>query len=153
MSSIAPQSNLTAAVRQRDITCRVTAFESGTEVAHLIPEHERQWFLSNSMDVWNTDLTLDPENLLRDLSNAVLLRSDIHTAFDQRKSSSSRRTLIGLSYICWNQHQTLDSYTIIPASTSPSAVWSSCLRGSHGLYFLRSLDFSADQPRTDWSSD
>ena len=37
------------------------------------------------MTVWNNDLTLDPDNLLRDLSNAVLLRSDIHTAFDQRK--------------------------------------------------------------------
>ena len=81
----APQSNLTAAIRQRDITCRVTAFESGTEVAHLIPEHERQWFLANSMAMWNNDLTLDPDNLLRDLSNAVLLRSDMHTAFDQRK--------------------------------------------------------------------
>jgi hypothetical protein len=85
VSSTAPQSNLTAAIRQRDVTCRVTAFESGTEVAHLIPEHERKWFFSNSMAVWNTDLTLDSDNLLRDLSNAVLLRSDIHTAFDQRK--------------------------------------------------------------------
>lgn len=37
------------------------------------------------MAVWNADLTLDSDNLLRDLSNAVLLRSDIHTAFDQRK--------------------------------------------------------------------
>jgi hypothetical protein len=34
---------------------------------------------------WNNDLTLDSENLLRDLSNAVLLRSDIHNAFDQRR--------------------------------------------------------------------
>jgi hypothetical protein len=84
-SNIAPQSNLTAAIHQRDVTCRVTAFESGTEVAHLIPEHERQWFLSKSMDLWNTDLPLDADNLVRDLSNAVLLRSDIHTAFDQRK--------------------------------------------------------------------
>lgn len=37
------------------------------------------------MTMWNNDLTLDPDNLLRDLSNAVLLRSDMHTAFDQRK--------------------------------------------------------------------
>ena len=27
------QSNLTAAIRERDVTCRITAFESGTEVA------------------------------------------------------------------------------------------------------------------------
>lgn len=37
------------------------------------------------MTEWNSDLTLDPDNLLRDLGNAVLLRSDMHTAFDQRK--------------------------------------------------------------------
>jgi hypothetical protein len=85
VTNTSAQSTLTAAIRQRDLTCRVTAFESGTEVAHLVPEHERQWFLTNSMTMWNNDLTLDPENLLRDLSNAVLLRSDLHTAFDQRK--------------------------------------------------------------------
>lgn len=85
MSNIVPQSNLTAAIHNRDLTCRVTAFESGTQVAHLIPNHERQWFLSNSMDIWNIDRTLDTDNLLRDASNAVLLRSDIHSAFDQRQ--------------------------------------------------------------------
>lgn len=31
------------------------------------------------------DLTLDPDNLLNDLSNVLLLRSDLHTAFDDRK--------------------------------------------------------------------
>jgi len=35
--------------------------------------------------MWNTDLTLDSNKLLNDLSNAVLLRSDLHTAFDERK--------------------------------------------------------------------
>jgi hypothetical protein len=60
ISNTTPQSNLTSAIRQRDITCRITAFESGTEVVHLIPEHERRWFLSNSMTEWNSDLTLDP---------------------------------------------------------------------------------------------
>ena len=79
------QSNLTAAIRQRDVTCRITAFESVTEVAHLIPEHERQWFLSNSMSEWNSFLTLDPGNLLRDPGNVVLLRSDMHKSFDQRR--------------------------------------------------------------------
>jgi len=84
-SNTTPQSTLTASIRQRDVSCRITAFQSGTEVAHLIPEHEKQWFLSNSMTRFNNDTSLDPDNLLRDLSNAVLLRSDMHTAFDQRK--------------------------------------------------------------------
>jgi hypothetical protein len=84
-NTTARQSTLGSAIRQRDITCRVTAFYNGTEAAHLIPEHESQWFNSNSMAEYNGDLLLDPNNLLRDLGNAVLLRSDIHTAFDNRK--------------------------------------------------------------------
>jgi hypothetical protein len=37
------------------------------------------------MEQYNVDTTLDSDNLLRDLSNVLLLRSDIHTAFDDRK--------------------------------------------------------------------
>jgi hypothetical protein len=37
------------------------------------------------MSTYNIDLNLDGDNLLRDLTNALLLRSDIHTIFDQRK--------------------------------------------------------------------
>ena len=84
-TNIAAQSQLSAAVHQRDIACRVTSFQSGTQVAHLIPEHEKAWFLSNSMSMWNDNTTLDSDNLLRDISNGVLLRSDIHIAFDDRK--------------------------------------------------------------------
>jgi len=79
------QSTITGAVRARDITCRMSEHFTSTQVAHLCPEHEKEWFLRNSMSVWNTDLTLDPDNLTNDLSNVVLLRSDLHTAFDNRK--------------------------------------------------------------------
>jgi hypothetical protein len=41
--------------------------------------------LRNSMTMWNTDLTLDPDNLLNDLNNVILLRPDLHAAFDDRK--------------------------------------------------------------------
>jgi HNH endonuclease len=37
------------------------------------------------MTMWNTDLTLDPDNLLNDLNNVILLRPDLHAAFDDRK--------------------------------------------------------------------
>jgi HNH endonuclease len=47
--------------------------------------HESEWFRQNSMSVYNTDLTLDPDNLLNDLSNVVLLRPDLHIALDDRK--------------------------------------------------------------------
>lgn len=81
----APQSTLTAAIRARDMTCRITTHFTATGVAHLCPEHEQEWFLRNSMQSWNSDLTLDPDNLLNDLSNAILLRPDLHAAFDDRK--------------------------------------------------------------------
>ncbi|KAF7894340.1 hypothetical protein EAF00_007854 [Botryotinia globosa] len=84
-STTASQSNLSTAIQRRDTFCRITAFGTATEVAHIIPEHEKQWFIRNSMGRFNINQTLDPQNVLRDLSNAVLLRSDIHTAFDQRK--------------------------------------------------------------------
>ena len=67
--------------------CHLSNYRSlhGYQVAHLCPEHEREWFLRNSMAMWNTDLTLDPDNLLNGLSNVVLLRSDLHAAFDKHK--------------------------------------------------------------------
>jgi len=58
---------------------------TGTEVAHLCPDHERAWFIQNRMDAWNTDHSLDSSNIVNDMSNAVLLRSDLHTAFDERR--------------------------------------------------------------------
>ncbi|PVH75617.1 hypothetical protein DL98DRAFT_643840 [Cadophora sp. DSE1049] len=79
------QSVLTSAVRQRDIIYQITAHHTETEAAHLVPEHEKSWFLSNSMMEYNMDILLDPKNLMRDLSNVMLFRSDLHSAFDSRK--------------------------------------------------------------------
>ncbi|TEY25161.1 hypothetical protein BOTCAL_1323g00010 [Botryotinia calthae] len=84
-STTASQSNLSLAIQRRDSSCRITGFQTATEVAHIIPEHEKQWFIRNSMGRFNINQTLDPQNMLRDSSNAVLLRSDIHFAFGQRK--------------------------------------------------------------------
>ena len=85
IASSSSQSATSVAVRARDIRCKVTGWEDGTEVAHLVPDHERKWFLSNNMSRYNEENTLDPENLLRDPNNLLLLRSDIHTQFDDRK--------------------------------------------------------------------
>ncbi|KAK5157629.1 hypothetical protein LTR04_005391, partial [Oleoguttula sp. CCFEE 6159] len=81
----AAQSTISGAVRVRDTTCRISTHYTGTEAAHLCPEHEKDWFLRNSMQRWNSDLSLDPAKLLWDMSNLTLLRSDLHTAFDDRK--------------------------------------------------------------------
>jgi hypothetical protein len=76
---------VTGAVRARDGTRWIINHHMGIQAARLCPEHERDWLLRNSMAMWNTDLTLDPDNLLNGLSNVILLRSGFHTAFGDRK--------------------------------------------------------------------
>jgi hypothetical protein len=39
-----------AAAMNRDITCRVSGYMDVLEKAHLVPEDERHWFVSNRMD-------------------------------------------------------------------------------------------------------
>ena len=40
----------TAAVKFRDITCRISAHANSLENAHLVPVSERLWFVSNKME-------------------------------------------------------------------------------------------------------
>lgn len=82
---MAPQSLISPAVRARDRTCRISFHETGTDVAHLCPVHEQAWFISNQMVTWNTDLSLDEKHQMHDASNLLLLRADLHLAFDERK--------------------------------------------------------------------
>jgi hypothetical protein len=106
------QSSVTSAVRARDATCRITNHFNGTEVAHLCPEHEQEWFLRNSMAMWNTDLTLDPDNLLMTsvMSFSCAPICIKHSTIGS--SSSSPNQGMGTWFICSNLLQTLDSYTI-----------------------------------------
>lgn len=83
-SAQSAQSNVSIAVRSRDVGCRITAHQTATEVAHICPKHEEDWFLSNDLQTWNINTALDPDNLLNDMSNLLLLRSDLHKAFDDR---------------------------------------------------------------------
>lgn len=80
----APQSQFPSAVLTRDIVCQATGFSSATEVAHLVPEREQEWFTRNAMSRYNGDTTLDSRHLIRDIGNAMLLRCDIHKQFDDR---------------------------------------------------------------------
>src|SRR5271155_1210428 len=76
------RSTMTGAVRAHDGACQITSHHTDIQVAHLCPEHERDWFLRSSMATRNTNLTVDPDNRLNDLINVILLRSDLHVAFD-----------------------------------------------------------------------
>ncbi|KAG9670166.1 hypothetical protein KCV03_g10336, partial [Aureobasidium melanogenum] len=77
------QGNLTDALLPRDVSCRLTAAIEGTEHAHLVPRTEGEWFRQNTMFQYGVAPRpeIEPIDVPR---NALLLRSDIHTAFDQR---------------------------------------------------------------------
>ncbi|KAF1993929.1 hypothetical protein P154DRAFT_448872 [Amniculicola lignicola CBS 123094] len=74
-------SNLTLALQARDVSCRITGCREGTQVAHICPQKEIEWWHGNGMSRYNVGLA----NTLDDLSNALLLRTDLHIAFDKPK--------------------------------------------------------------------
>lgn len=78
------QSSLTEALLARDISCRVTNHIEGTEQAHLVPRSEELWFSRNGMFQYTNQQRPGTEPI-DDSCNAILLRSDIHTIFDQKR--------------------------------------------------------------------
>ncbi|WEW56208.1 hypothetical protein PRK78_001645 [Emydomyces testavorans] len=62
-------------IHGRDRICRVTGHITGTQVAHICPQSENDWFLRNSMDMYL-------QNGIQNSGNMILLRADIHQAFD-----------------------------------------------------------------------
>jgi len=78
------QGSLTDALLARDITCRLTDTVEGTEHAHLVPRSEVAWFQENTMFRYGVSPRpeVEPIDVPR---NALLLRSDVHTVFDQRR--------------------------------------------------------------------
>ncbi|KAI9768170.1 MAG: hypothetical protein M1840_005000 [Geoglossum simile] len=76
------ESNFSALVSSRDSTCRITGYSSGTEACHLCPKSEIQWFRRNLMGSYNINPNLRVPT--DDVSNAILLRRDLHFEFDSR---------------------------------------------------------------------
>ncbi|KAH8712037.1 hypothetical protein GQ44DRAFT_625931 [Phaeosphaeriaceae sp. PMI808] len=74
-------SNLTLALQARDVSCRITGCREGTQVAHICPQKEVEWWYENGMSRYN----FGSANTLDDISNALLLRTDLHIAFDKPK--------------------------------------------------------------------
>ncbi|KAF8454632.1 hypothetical protein BDZ91DRAFT_747451 [Kalaharituber pfeilii] len=81
-----PPSQYSPAVRARDATCRVTGSGDGLEAAHIVPKAEREWFRRNTMRVYNDNQSLSPHHQLNDQRNCLLLRSDVHQVFNDRRS-------------------------------------------------------------------
>ncbi|OAF60149.1 hypothetical protein VC83_02784 [Pseudogymnoascus destructans] len=72
-------SSLTMALRQRDVTCRITGYREGLQTAHVCPQAEEDWYLRNSMPRYNSGNSESVDNP----ANALLLRADLHIAFDK----------------------------------------------------------------------
>jgi hypothetical protein len=77
-TTLAP-SNLTIALLMRDGSCRLSGCREQLQVAHVVPQSEVDWWRANDMSRYNigTTATLD------DTANALLLRADLHIAFDK----------------------------------------------------------------------
>lgn len=79
------RSNLSVAVNLRDVTCRMSDHEEATEMVHLCPCSEDRWFHGNDMQNYIDDPRKTGSGAVNDPSNVILLREDLHTAFDQLK--------------------------------------------------------------------
>ncbi|KAM3472707.1 hypothetical protein MY8738_008727 [Beauveria namnaoensis] len=72
-------------IHTRDKSCRITASVLGNEVAHLIPRKEDAWFTANQITMYAVRTEAFPSNATNDTSNALLLCSNLHQAFDNRQ--------------------------------------------------------------------
>ena len=81
VSASKAKSNVTVVTRERDKSCRMSGLAEETEVAHLCPDYKFDWWKANRMSRYNLDKT----TTFMDSLNRILLRGDLHTAFDKRR--------------------------------------------------------------------
>lgn len=146
-------SSVSQAVRDRDKSCRLTAYHDGIVRAHLTPRSEVEWFIQQEMDRYNISRSLVGKALVDDTSNALALRHDVHIFFDAGGFIFTRK--LGE----WVPHFLIPSYNLgpeyhntctdLPASVHPAfllariawavlpSVQNFLLRGERRLVSLR----------------
>ncbi|XPS81862.1 hypothetical protein M3J09_013787 [Ascochyta lentis] len=72
---------LTTALLTCEGSCRLTGCREHPQVARVVPLSELLWWRANNMSRYNTS---DEANI-HDTANALLLRADLHIAFDRRR--------------------------------------------------------------------
>ena len=82
----------------RDVSCRITNHIEGTEHAHLVPRSEERWFRENDMFLY-TNQQRPGTDPVDDARNAILLRSDIHTIFDEKRLAIVPKSSILLVHV------------------------------------------------------
>ncbi|KAL8766392.1 MAG: hypothetical protein Q9209_006826 [Squamulea sp. 1 TL-2023] len=73
------------AVIARDVTCRMTDYIEECDIAHLCPKTEVRWFQANRMDLYIMDLRRSGSVAIHDKANVMLLRADVHRAYDKMR--------------------------------------------------------------------
>lgn len=73
-------SDISMAIKARDQSCRVTGFTEAGETAHLIAVKLQEWFMDQGMYNYSDD-----DESIDSTGNQLLLRVDVHRAYDQCK--------------------------------------------------------------------
>ncbi|MCJ1251010.1 hypothetical protein MMC30_008241 [Trapelia coarctata] len=78
-------SSLSTAINTRDRSCRMSLSTEALEVAHICPHQESSWWISNEMSNYLMNPSLAGSSSIDDVVNVILLRSDLHKGFDNKK--------------------------------------------------------------------
>ncbi|KAL8707292.1 MAG: hypothetical protein Q9220_007653 [cf. Caloplaca sp. 1 TL-2023] len=79
-------SNTSIAVSLRDAgQCRVSGRKEQCQACHIIPVDEDIWFHTNDMSQYVYDVQRQSQSAISDINNMMMLRSDLHRAFDTNK--------------------------------------------------------------------
>lgn len=78
-------STTSAAVLARDQLCLLSRHGDSLDRAHICPRSESQWFHENGMHEYNDKQDLSGDMITDDLANSLLMRCDLHRAFDSAK--------------------------------------------------------------------
>lgn len=71
-------------VAERDGNCRLTAHREVAEMAHVVPKSEADWYTRNGMSRYAELSRRAGDQTISSASNMILLRSDVHTLWDNR---------------------------------------------------------------------
>lgn len=110
------RSNLSAALAVKDHDCRLSAFAEGTTVAHICPEKQNHWFHSNAMQRYIGNTIHSGPAAINDSTNLVLLRQDLHTAFDAHrfaftpKNDSNFKNTLLVAHVWDASHELTELY-------------------------------------------
>merc|ERR1711881_641030 len=113
-------SAISSAVIARDKSCIVSGSRDFLHRAHLCPRAETEWFQTNGMSRYNNQLELSGDVATDDMANAIALRPDIHTAFDQGYFMIARKKEHWVLHFLRTTHDLGRDYHRLPVDINPN---------------------------------